>query len=119
MLRGDQVVINGDGEQERDFVYVGDCARANLMAIQASHGVGIVNLGSNRGTTVNEIFEQLCKATAYPLDARHAPPKLGETSKIYLDGRRAEKMLGWLPEVSLEDGLQRTVEYFRKVEVPA
>jgi UDP-glucose 4-epimerase len=119
MLRGDQVVINGDGEQERDFVYVGDCARANLMAIQASQGLGIINLGSGRGTTVNEIFEKLRDITGFSIDARHGPAKIGETRKIYLDASKAQRELNWVPTVDLANGLQRTVEYFRQMEVPA
>lgn len=119
MLRGDEVVINGDGEQERDFVYVGDCARANLMAIQASRGMGIINLGSSQGNTVNEIFDKLCVITGYDRDARHGPAKLGETRKIYLDASKALEEINWQPTVDLEDGLRRTVEYFRQTEVPA
>lgn len=119
MLRDNQVVINGDGEQERDFVYVGDCARANLMAIQASQGLGIINLGSGRGTTVNEIFEELRDITGYSIEARHGPAKIGETRKIYLDASKAQSELNWVPTVDLANGLQRTVEYFRQMEVPA
>lgn len=119
MLRGVQVVINGDGEQERDFVYVGDCARANLMAIQASRGMGILNLGSGQGTTVNEIFEKLRIITGYAKDARHGPAKLGETRRIYLDASKALREMNWQPTVDLRDGLQRTIEYFRQREVPA
>ena len=117
MLRNDQVVINGDGEQERDFVYVGDCARANLMAIQASQGLGIINLGSGRGTTVNEIFEKLRGITDYGREARHGPAKVGETRKIYLDASKAQRELGWQPTTELEEGLKNTVEYFRRVEI--
>jgi UDP-glucose 4-epimerase len=119
MLRGDQVVINGDGEQERDFVYVGDCAKANLAAIQASRGMGILNLGSGQGTTVNEIFEKLRDITGYARDAKHGPAKLGETSKIYLDASKARREMGWQPTMNLEDGLRKTVEYFRRMEVTA
>ena len=119
MLHGDQVVINGDGEQERDFVYVGDCARANLMALLASQGLGILNLGSGRGTTVNEIFAKLRKITGYLQEARYGPPKVGETRKIYLAASKARSAMGWEPTVELENGLLRTVEYFRRVEMPA
>lgn len=119
MLRGDQVVINGDGEQARDFVYVGDCARANLMTIQASRGLGIINLGSGQGTTVNEIFEKLSHITGYANDAIHGPAKVGETRKIFLDAGKAQRELNWHPKLDLDDGLQRTVEYFRQTEVPA
>ena len=58
MLNGEQVVINGDGEQLRDFVYVEDCAKANLIALDAEHENAIYNLGYGRGTSINEIFSQ-------------------------------------------------------------
>lgn len=117
MLRGEQVVINGDGEQERDFVYVGDCASGNLLAVEASHGVGIVNLGSGYGTTVNQIYQKLSEITRYPLSAQYGPPKLGETSKIYLDAGKAARELNWRPIVDLDEGLRRTVDYFTQVEM--
>ena len=119
MLRGDQVVINGDGEQERDFVYVGDCAMGNLLALQAPQGVGIVNLGSGHGTTVNQIYQKLSDITRYPRSAHHGPPKVGETSKIYLDASKAERELNWRPTVDLDEGLHRTVDYFMQVEIAA
>ncbi|MCI0519385.1 MAG: NAD-dependent epimerase/dehydratase family protein [Chloroflexi bacterium] len=119
MLNGQPVVINGDGQQERDFVYVGDCARGNLLAIQAERGVGIVNLGSNRGATVNDIFAHLRRATGYPHEAKHGPAKLGETRFIYLTYDKALRELGWQAQVSLEEGLAKTVDYFRAVEMPA
>ncbi len=119
MLSKDQVVINGDGEQERDFVFVDDCARANVMATQAANGYGILNLGSGRGTTVNEIFHLLRHISGYSLDAQYGPPKLGETRKIYLDSSKALDELGWQPLIRLEEGLRKTVDYFAQVERPA
>jgi len=119
MLRDEQVVINGDGEQERDFVYVEDCARANLLALQAEQGLGILNLGSGQGTTVNEIYRRLRELTGYRREAVYGPPKLGETRRIYLDASKARRELDWQPRISLAEGLERTVEYFRKVEVNA
>jgi len=116
MLRGEQVVINGDGEQERDFVYVGDCARANQMALLTTDAAGIINLGSGRGTNVNQIFEELKEITGYSLSAVHGPPKVGETRKIYLDASKAQRVLDWRPSVDFEEGLRRTVAYFRQVE---
>jgi UDP-glucose 4-epimerase len=116
MLAGVQAVINGDGEQERDYVYVGDCARANLLALTKAGEAGIYNLGSSTATTVNQIFNHLKAITSYPLEAEHGPAKLGETRKIYLDASKALRELGWQPEVSLEDGLRNTVEYFKRAE---
>jgi len=113
MLADEAVVINGDGEQQRDFVFVGDCARANLMALEAGRESGIFNLGSGRGTSVNEIFAALSEITGYRRPARHGPPKLGETLRIYLSAEHARLQLGWAPEVDLQQGLAQTVDYFR------
>jgi len=116
MLTGKQVVINGDGEQQRDFVYVGDCARANLLALTANHSVGVYNLGCGQGASVNQIFAALQKITDYPHSAQHGPAKLGETRHIYLDASKARRELDWTPTLSLEEGLTRTVDYFRATE---
>lgn len=111
MLQGQQVVINGSGEQERDFVYVSDVAQANLLALEKGDG-GIYNVGSGAGTSINEIFSQLRAITGYQGDEVHGPPKLGEVFKVYLDATLARTELGWGPRISLEEGLRRTVEYF-------
>ena len=117
MLAGGQVVINGDGEQQRDFVYVEDCAQANLMAMTSQNANQIYNLGYGRGTTVNEIFTTLKKITGYQPHAIHGPAKVGETRQIYLDATKAQKELGWKPTVDLEEGLQRTADYFKRREL--
>jgi UDP-glucose 4-epimerase len=116
MLTGKPIVINGDGKQQRDFVYVGDCARGNRLAIEREHPCGIYNLGMCRGTSINEIFDALKKITAYPHDAHYGPPKVGETRFIYLDATKAKRDLNWEPTINLEDGLRHTVEYFRASE---
>ncbi|MDH7487808.1 MAG: NAD-dependent epimerase/dehydratase family protein [Anaerolineae bacterium] len=113
MLRGDRPVINGSGEQERDFVYVSDVARANVLALGRGNG-GIYNIGSGVGTSVNRIFELLAGLTGYAGPAVHGPPKQGEVFRVYLDARRAREELGWAPEVGLEEGLARTVAYSRE-----
>lgn len=113
MLLDEQVVINGSGEQERDFVYVSDCARANLMVLERGSG-RIYNLGTGQGTSVNRIFAALKELTGYRRDPVHGPPIVGETFRIYLDATRARQELGWEPQVSLEEGLRRTVAFFRE-----
>ncbi len=114
MLDGRQPVINGTGEQERDFAYVSDVAHANLIAAQRGDG-GTYNIGSGVGTTVNQIYERLAGLTGYSAPPVHGPAKQGEVFKIYLDATRARRELGWTPQVSLEDGLCRTVEFFERV----
>jgi UDP-glucose 4-epimerase len=113
MLADEPCTINGDGTQQRDFVYVGDVARANLLA--ATNGSGIYNIGSGVGTDVNTIFAGLKQAAGYAQDALYGPAKLGEVYKIYLDASRARRELGWESTVSVVDGLRRTVEYFQQV----
>ncbi len=116
MLNGNQVVINGDGNQERDFVYVEDCARANLLALFVENPNTIYNLGYGYGTSINDIYSNQKKATDYKLTAIHGPAKAGETQRIYLDANKARQELDWTPTVGLEDGLRNTVEYFRTIE---
>ncbi len=116
MLAGKPVTINGDGEQTRDYVYVGDCACANVMAVESSIEHGIFNLGSGKGTSVKEIFDYLSELTDFRSAAQNGPAKVGETRHIYLDATRAGERLGWKPEVALAEGLAKTVAYFRKSE---
>jgi len=112
MLNGTQPVINGSGEQERDFCYVGDIARANLLALDQGSGA-IINLGSGIGTPIIAVFRGLRAVTGSNCPEVHAPAKLGEVFRIYLKAERARELLGWEPQVSLEEGLARTVAYFR------
>ena len=116
MLKGEQVVINGDGKQERDFVYVEDCARANLLALTAENPNTIFNLGYGYGTSINDIYSNLKEATDYKMSAINGPEKAGETQRIYLEASRARQELDWTPTIGLEDGLRNTVDYFRSVE---
>jgi UDP-glucose 4-epimerase len=117
MLAGRQVTIHGDGCQSRDFLFVEDVARANLMALEAA-GSGVFNLGTGLATDINELFRELARLTGYPLPERHGPPKAGEVRAIYLDCRRARAQLGWEPRVSLPEGLARTVAFFRAAQQP-
>lgn len=116
MLLGEPVTINGDGEQTRDFVFVGDCARANYLALTVDHTPGIYNLGWGRPTSINDIFTNLAKITSYTHPVQYGPAKVGETRHIYLDAAKANRDLDWMPTVTLEDGLKETVEYFRTSE---
>jgi UDP-glucose 4-epimerase len=117
MLTGKPIVINGDGEQLRDYVYVGDCARANVIALASEATDTIYNLGTGKGTSVNEIFRLLRNATGYRGDGVHGPAKLGETRHIYLDVQKARQGLGWQPTVDLEEGLRRVVEHHKAAEL--
>jgi len=116
MLAGEPVTINGDGDQTRDFVYVGDCAHANLLALSIDHEPGIYNLGWGRPTSINEITSVLVNVTGYKLPVQHGPAKLGETRHIYLDASKVKNYLGCATTVTLEEGLEKTFAYFRVSE---
>ena len=104
--------IYGDGRQERDFVYVSDVVRANLAAINRGHG-RTYNIGTGQQFSVARIYEMLQEITEFDQEPDYRPRRTGEVLRIALDSTRAEKELKWTPEVSLEDGLRRSVEYVR------
>lgn len=112
MLEDRPVTIYGDGEQERDFVYVGDVARSNLLALERGRQA-TVNLGSGRGTSVNEIFGALAGTIGYEREAQYAPARVGEVYRIYLTGERAASELGWTPQTTFQAGLDATVAWAR------
>ncbi|MDQ7820540.1 MAG: NAD-dependent epimerase/dehydratase family protein [Armatimonadota bacterium] len=112
MLDGRAPTIFGDGQQTRDFVYVEDVARANLLATDAA-GCDVVNLGTGTETSVAEIFRILAALTGFRDPPRFAPPRPGDVRRIALDGTRARRWLGWAPQVPLEEGLRRTVDWLR------
>ena len=113
MLEGKQPQIFGDGNQERDFVSVEDVVEANILAIDQGNGTSY-NIGTGQGTSVNRIFELLKGIIMYKWDPERGPSRPGEVYKISLDSTRAAQELGWTPQVSLEDGLRKTVESFRQ-----
>ncbi len=112
MLAGEECTIDGDGEQMKDYVYVGDLARANVLALALGDGLAI-NIGTGEGTSVNTIFGELRRVTGSTIAARHGPPRPGDVRKIWLDSRLAARVLGWKPEVALGAGLEQTAASFR------
>ena len=108
ILGGEQVVINGNGEQERDFLHVADVVRANILAQDRLDGQ-TYNVGTGVGTSVNDLFALMASKSGYAGEPFYGPPKPGETFKIYLDATKARTELGWQPEVGLEQGLRATI----------
>jgi UDP-glucose 4-epimerase len=105
-------VIYGDGNQTRDFVYVEDVAQANILAVTGRPG--IYNIGTGHETTVNELASLLISLTDSDLSPLYTQPREGEIYRIFLHIELAEKNLNWNPRFSLEEGLKRTVESFRR-----
>ncbi len=115
LLAGDQPVINGDGKQTRDFVFVGDVVQANLLAL--SKGLNdTFNVGTGIETDVNQIFHELNRIVGKNVPEKHGPSKEGEQLRSVISYQKTAKHLGWQPMVNLSDGLTKTVDYFRRYE---
>jgi UDP-glucose 4-epimerase len=112
MLDGVQPIIFGDGTATRDYVYIDDIVDANMLAVTNGDRV-ICNLGSNRETSVNEIFDLLKEKFESPLNPIRKPKRVGEVYRICLTNERAKAELGWSPKVTFEEGVRRTVKYYR------
>ncbi len=110
-LRGEPATVFGDGEQVRDFVYVDDVVRANLSAA-FSEQEGIFNIGTGVGTSVNRIAELIRRQAGGPASL-YGPPAVGEERRSVLDASAAARVLGWKYAVSVEEGVKRTVDWFR------
>lgn len=115
MLKGEQPVINGDGMQTRDFVYVKDVARANVLAIENNVSENIFNIGTSVETSVNEIFNHIREAINHSVKEKHGPSNKGEQRRSIIDYSRAKKVLCWEPVHMLEDGLKYTCDYFKSL----
>ena len=108
LLRGEPCLINGDGLQTRDYVYVGDVAEAALRALERPQVTGPINIGTGVETTVVALFEALRAAFGHG-QSRHGPARPGEQRRSLLDASRARQVLGWTARVGLDEGLRRTV----------
>ena len=107
---GRRPTIFGDGSQGRDYVYARDVARATLAAAKLDGGV--LNIATGRSSSVLELVDAMRRATGREIDPEHGPERLGDLQRSVLDPSRAERELGWRPEVSLEDGLRETWQFF-------
>jgi UDP-glucose 4-epimerase len=115
MLKGEQPIINGDGEQTRDFVYVGDVARANILAITNNISDGIFNISMGIETSVNQLFRHLKEIIRPSIEEKYGPAKQGEQRRSVIEYSKAQKYLYWEPRTSLIDGLKKTCEYFKRI----
>jgi UDP-glucose 4-epimerase len=113
MLHREQAVVNGNGRQTRDFVYVDDVVEANLMAM-GPEVQGTYNVGTGIETSVSDLFHLLVDLTKSDLKEVHGPAKKGEQLRSVIDTTKIRNELGWEPKFDLRGGLRRTVEYFRE-----
>jgi UDP-glucose 4-epimerase len=104
-LAGQPVVVYGDGEQTRDFTYVGDVVRANLLAMTAPVGAEAMNVGGGHRVSLNQAIELVGRALGRRVQVERHPALPGDVRHTGADGTRAEALLGYRPEVDLETGL--------------
>lgn len=120
LLNGTQPTVYGDGEQSRDFTYVGNAVEANLLACEAPRAAGLVfNIGTGSRYTLNQTLKLLEKITARPAKAKYGPPREGDIHDSQADISRAREVLGYNPQFGFEEGLKNTWEWFRSVEKPS
>ena len=112
-LAGEGATIFGDGEQTRDFVYVQDAVRANLLAADAPRASGaVINIATGRRISLNELWRAIREITGVAAEARHAPARAGDVRDSVADLSRARDLLGFEPGVPLREGLSRTAASF-------
>ena len=112
MLSDGDPLINGDGKQTRDYVYVGDVVAANVLALDVKASA-VFNVGTGKETDVNQLFHHLRNAIGAKCDERHGPAKKGEQLRSVWSHAKISKSLNWSPRVSLGEGLKLTARYFR------
>jgi UDP-glucose 4-epimerase len=117
ILDGKPCTIFGDGEQTRDYVYVGDVVRANIAALNANVS-GAFNIGTGVETSVNQLYRSLAAAAGTNIEPTYAPARPGEQSRSVISPGRAMKELNWRPEVPLNEGLKRTFRFFQEQAQP-
>ncbi len=113
MLSGIQPIIYGDGTKIRDYVYITDVVAANVAALERGTGE-IFNISNGVQTADQEVFDLVRDLLGKSIHPKYVPVRPGEIDRICLDISKAERLLGWKPQVSLTEGARRTIAYFKE-----
>ena len=113
LLKGDQPIINGEGKQTRDYVFVGDVVNANLLALNDSAN-DIYNVGTEIETDVNQLFHYINSITGAGKEEKHGPAAPGEQMRSVITSNKLFNKFGWRPAIKIEDGLNSTIDFFRE-----
>lgn len=114
MLRKEEPTINGDGKQTRDYVFVKDVVKANILALEKIDSIGIFNVGTGKETSVNELFAQINANFGNKFKEIHGEAKPGEQKTSCLNFSKINKEFGWKPEYDLSSGIKETFKWFQK-----
>ena len=117
VAKGEPLIIFGDGGQTRDFIYAGDIANGIVHALTTEHANTAYNLSTQTETSLNDLVTIFGKAVGRELHPAHQAAREGDIYRSMLANEKAKASLHWQPEVSLEDGLRRTVAYFASAEL--
>ena len=113
MLRGEEIEISGDGSRKRDYTYIGDIVRAIILAMQKPLGFEVINAGNNAPVSLTELLSIFEKVIGTKAKVKSRPSHSASVEVTYANVDKAKKLLGWEPEVSLEEGITRLVTWFR------
>ena len=126
MLRGKGPKIFGDGEQLRDYIHVSEVVKANLLASQKIESLNerkssspddlAYNVGTGKGSSVNLLYQLLAEIIDFKVQPIYAPERQGELRRIFLNTDKVKKDLGWQPQLTLNQGLKKTVGWFKERE---
>ena len=113
MLDGRQITIFGDGNDQRDYIYISDFIDG-VLTLADTDLPGPYNIGTGYGISVNEIHAVLAEFIQHTTPPEHGPPRAGDIPKIWLDVAAAESDLGWTAKTSFQDGISQTIEWFKQ-----
>jgi len=114
-LRGEPLVIYGDGRQTRDFIYVGDVAEAFRLALESGPANAVYNVGTGVETSIRDLASAVVRVLGASVGIEHAPPRPGDVRRSRASIKRISEDLGFRPRVTLEEGIRRTIPYYRSL----
>lgn len=112
ITQGKSPVINGEGTNTRDYVFVTDVARANELALTSEY-VGALNIGTNTEISTKDVFQKVVSALGASVPEQHGPARPGEQKRSVLSYQKAKEILGWEPSVSFDEGVKRVAEWYK------
>jgi UDP-glucuronate 4-epimerase len=113
ILKGEEIILSGTGTRKRDYTYVGDTVKATVAALRMPLGYEVINIGNNQPVSLNELLKVFEKVIGVTAKVKIRPSHHASVEETYADITKAEKLLGWKPETSIEEGMTRLVSWFR------